>query len=233
MILGENGEKMSKSRGNVINPDDVVTSHGADSLRVYEMFMGPLEAVKPWQTNGVEGVRRFLDRVWNLGVAARKSTSNDVDTETLRAVHKTIKKVTEDIDGLRFNTAVSAMMILVKQLQALPSVPQAAVEPLLLLLAPFAPHIAEELWERFGHADSLTCAPWPTFDAALCEDAEVEIGVQVNGKARSVLKLAKDESQASAVEKALEDAKVKAHTDGKAIVKIVYVPGRILNLIVK
>ena len=233
MILGENGEKMSKSRGNVINPDDVVKSHGADSLRVYEMFMGPLEAVKPWQTNGVEGVRRFLDRVWNLGVAARKSTSNDVDTETLRAVHKTIKKVTEDIDGLRFNTAVSAMMILVKQLQALPSVPQAAVEPLVLLLAPFAPHIAEELWERFGHADSLTCAPWPTFDAALCEDAEIEIGVQVNGKARSVLKLAKDESQASAVEKALEDAKVKAHTDGKAIVKIVYVPGRILNLIVK
>jgi leucyl-tRNA synthetase len=134
---------------------------------------------------------------------------------------------------MRFNTAVSAMMILVKQLQALPSVPKSAVEPLVLLLAPFAPHIAEELWQRFGHAESLTYAPWPTFDAALCEDAEVEIGVQVNGKARSVVKLAKDASQESAVAMALADPKVQAHTDGKAMAKVVYVPGRILNLIVK
>jgi leucyl-tRNA synthetase len=233
MILGENGEKMSKSRGNVINPDDVVKSHGADSLRVYEMFMGPLEAVKPWQTNGVEGVRRFLDRVWNVGVSAAKSQGAALDDETKRALHKTIKKVTEDIDALRFNTAVSAMMILVKQLQALPAVPKEAAEALVLMLAPFAPHIAEELWERLGHAESLTYAPWPAFDAALCEDAEVEIGVQVNGKARGVVKLAKDETQENAVAKALADSRVSAHTDGKSIAKIVYVPGRILNLIVK
>jgi leucyl-tRNA synthetase len=233
MILGENGEKMSKSRGNVINPDDVVKSHGADSLRVYEMFMGPLEAVKPWQTNGVEGVRRFLDRVWNVGVSAAKSQGAALDDETKRALHKTIKKVTEDIEALRFNTAVSAMMILVKQLQALPAVPREAAEALVLMLAPFAPHIAEELWERLGHAESLTYAPWPAFDAALCEDAEVEIGVQVNGKARGVLKLAKDETQENAVAKALADARVSAHTDGKTLAKIVYVPGRILNLIVK
>ena len=143
------------------------------------------------------------------------------------------KKVTEDIEALRFNTAVSAMMILVKQLQALPAVPREAAEALVLLLAPFAPHIAEELWQRLGHAESLTYAPWPTFDVALCEDSEIEIGVQVNGKARGVVKLAKDETQENAVAKALADARVSAHTDGKTIAKIVYVPGRILNLIVK
>ncbi len=234
MILGENGEKMSKSRGNVINPDDVVTSHGADSLRIYEMFMGPLEAVKPWQINGVEGVRRFLDRVWTLGVGARKPLSGDaMDDDTKRAVHKTIKKVTEDIAALRFNTAISAMMILAKYLLGLTAVPRAAVESLVLLLAPFAPHIAEELWERLGRGNSLAYEPWPTFDAALCEDADIEIGVQVNGKARGVVRLAKDEPQESATKKALADARVSSFTDGKTIAKVIYVPGRILNFIVK
>ncbi len=229
MILGETGEKMSKSRGNVVNPDDVVREYGADSLRVYEMFMGPLEQVKPWQTAGLQGVRRFLDRVW---VLAQREPSATVDDETARLVARTVKKVGDDVEAMRFNTAVSAMMILANHLHALDAPPRAAVETLVLLLSPFAPHLTEELWDRLGHAPSIADVPWPSYDPALCIDAEVEIAVQVNGKVRGRITLARDASEETARELALADAGTTAHVAGKTIKKVVYVPGRIVNLII-
>jgi len=228
--IGSVAFKMSKSRGNVVNPDDIVREQGADSLRVYEMFMGPLEATKPWQTNGVVGVRRFLDRVWNTLAEANGTAA--LDDESNRLLHKTIKKVGEDIDALRFNTAISAMMILVNRLAELDSVPVAAAKAFTLILAPFAPHLGEELWERFGEKDSLAYAPWPSFDLALTVDDEVEIAVQVNGKVRSRVKLRRDATEADARAAVANDEALLTHTQGKTEKKLVYVPGRILNFIV-
>ncbi|HSO38604.1 MAG TPA: class I tRNA ligase family protein, partial [Labilithrix sp.] len=222
-------EKMSKSRGNVVNPDDIVKSHGADALRLYEMFMGPLEAVKPWQTSAIEGVRRFLDRTWNVCTNVSGDAPNE---ETQRLVHKTIKKVTEDIDGLRFHTAIAAMMILVKHLGALPHTPRASAKTLALLVSPFAPHIGEELWQRLGGTTTLAYEPWPVFDAALVKDDVVEIGVQVNGKARASIQIPADADEAAAKAVALADPKVQHWTNDKTIKKVIYVKGRILNLIV-
>ncbi len=233
MILGENNEKMSKSRGNVVNPDDVVRSHGADALRGYEMFMGPLEQVKPWQTNGVEGVRRFLDRVFAaLATSPITDAPEAYDLETQRAVHKTVKKVTRDIDAMRFNTAISALMILIKQLAALPAIPRAAAKSFALMLSPFAPHLGEEIWQRLGATESLAYEPWPTFDEALVRDDVVEMGVQVNGKFRATVVLPVGAAEAVAREEAMKDDKVRAHLEGKSIKKVVYVPGKILNFIV-
>ncbi|MFO0676443.1 MAG: leucine--tRNA ligase [Polyangiaceae bacterium] len=232
MILGENNEKMSKSRGNVINPDDVVKSHGADALRGYEMFMGPLEQVKPWQTSGIEGVRRFLDRVF---VVCTRNVTDDpsaYDTETKRVVHKTIQKVTDDIEGMRFNTAISAMMIAIKHLGAKPAVPREAARTFALLLSPFAPHLGEELWQRLGATKTLAYEPWPTFDPELVKDDVVEIGVQVNGKLRGVVQLAVKADEATARETALADVNVATHVAGKPVKKLVYVPGKIINVIV-
>jgi leucyl-tRNA synthetase len=229
MILGENNEKMSKARGNVVNPDDVVREHGADALRVYEMFMGPLEQVKPWQMSGIKGVRGFLERAW--GVVTGELTDS-IDDETKRALHKTIKKVTDDIEAMRFNTAISAMMIFVKQLGSRTAVPREAARALALLLSPFAPHLGEEMWQTLGGAESLAYAPWPTFDPALVKDDVLEIGVQVNGKVRSTITLAVDATEAAAREAALADPKVVQHIGDKSIKKVVYVAGRILNFIV-
>jgi leucyl-tRNA synthetase len=230
MILGENNEKMSKARGNVVNPDDVVKQYGADALRLYEMFMGPLEATKPWQTNGVVGIRKFLDRAW-LKLAYADGAA-PLDDESHRLLHKTIKKVGEDIEGLRFNTAISAMMILVNRLYEVPSVPVDAAKKLTLILAPFAPHLAEELWHRLGATTSLAYEPWPAFDPALTIDDEVEIAVQVNGKVRSRVKLRRDASEAEARAAVEADEAVLAHTAGKPLKKVIYVPNRILNFIV-
>jgi leucyl-tRNA synthetase len=222
-------EKMSKSRGNVVNPDDIVKSHGADALRLYEMFMGPLEAVKPWQTSAIEGVRRFLDRTWNVST----NVTNDAATEeTRRLTHKTIKKVTEDIEHMRFNTAISAMMILVKHLGALPATPRESATALVLLVSPFAPHIGEELWSRLGAQATRAYEPWPSFDADLVKDDVIEIGVQVNGKARASVQVAADADEESAKSVALADPKVQQFTTGKTIKKVIYVKGRILNFIV-
>ncbi|HEY8042276.1 MAG TPA: leucine--tRNA ligase [Polyangiaceae bacterium] len=230
MILGENNEKMSKARGNVVNPDDVVRDYGADALRLYEMFMGPLEQVKPWQTSGIEGVRRFLDRVWNVGTGPITADASAYDEATRRLVHKTIQKVTHDIEGLRFNTAISAMMILVKHLGALDAAPHDAVQTLTLLVSPFAPHLGEELWQRLGHDASLAHAPWPEFDAALVKDDVVEIGVQVNGKLRGTITLAVDADEATA--RAAAEERVRAHLEGKTVRKLIYVKGKIANFIV-
>jgi leucyl-tRNA synthetase len=232
LILGEDNQKMSKSRGNVVNPDDVVRKYGADALRAFEMFMGPLEQVKPWQTSGIEGVRRFLDRVFV--VCTDNITDDDVayDMGTRRLVHKTVKKVTEDIEHLRLNTAISAMMILTKHLGQQSAVPRAAAQTLALLVSPFCPHLGEELWQRLGGTKSLAYEPWPTFDVALTVDDVVEIGVQVNGKVRGTASLAPDAKEDDARAAALADPKVAQFIGDKTIKKVIYVPGKILNLII-
>jgi leucyl-tRNA synthetase len=233
-ILGENNERMSKSRGNVVNPDDVVRSHGADALRVYEMFMGPLEQVKPWQTSGIEGVRRFLERVWSVATGPLTADPAAYDQATARLVHKTIKKVTQDIEALRFNTAVSAMMILVRHLGSSGgAVPIDAVRALALLLSPFAPHLGEEIWQGpLGQTSSIAYAPWPEFDPVLVKDASIEIGVQVNGRLRGTITLATDADENTAREAALSEPRVQAHLAGKVVKKFIYVQGKIANFIV-
>jgi leucyl-tRNA synthetase len=194
------------------------------------MFMGPLEQVKPWQTSGIQGVRRFLERVQAV-VGRPLADATDVETE--RLVHKTVKKVTHDIEGLRYNTAISTMMILTNHLHGLPAVPRSAAEKLVLCLAPFAPHLAEELWSHaLGHPPSISNAPFPAYDEALCVDDVVEIAVQVNGKVRGKVALAPTASEDEARTAALADENVQKHIAGKAIRKVIYVPGRILNVII-
>jgi leucyl-tRNA synthetase len=232
VILGEDGQKMAKSRGNVVNPDDVVRAYGADALRLYEMFMGPLEQVKPWQTSGIEGVRRFLDRAWNVATGPTTTDPAAYDEATRRLVHKTIKKVTEDIVGLRFNTAISAMMILVRHLGNLHLVPVDALHALTLILSPFAPHLGEELWQRLGHSSSLAASPWPEFDPALVKDEVVEIGVQVNGKLRGTVKLPFDADETTARAAAMAEERVRLHVEGKTVRKFIYVKSKIISFIV-
>jgi leucyl-tRNA synthetase len=222
--------KMSKSRGNVVNPDDIIKSHGADSLRLYEMFMGPLEAVKPWQTSGIEGVRRFLERAFRV---ASNVTDEAPSVETSKLVHKTLKKVGDDIEAMRFNTAISAMMILVNHLNDLPKTPREAARMLVLMLSPFAPHAGEELGQRLGGPEAtISEVAWPAFDPALVKDDVVEIGVQVNGKARASVQVPADADEATARQAALADAKVQEFTKDKTVKKVIYVKGRILNFIV-
>jgi leucyl-tRNA synthetase len=229
MILGEDSQKMSKARGNVINPDDVVRQFGADALRLYEMFMGPLEQVKPWQTSGIQGMRRFLDRVMTV---ATGELGDAIDKETQKLVHKTIRKVTHDIELLRFNTAISAMMILTRHLSEQSPPPREGVRALVLLLSPYAPHIAEELWQRLGGTTTLAYEPWPLFDEALCRDDVVEIAVQVNGKVRGRIQIAPDAAEEEARRAAEAEPSVQAFLTGKSVKKFLYVPGKIVNVVV-
>jgi leucyl-tRNA synthetase len=230
MILGEDGQKMSKSRGNVVNPDDIIDARGSDAMRLYEMFMGPLEAVKPWSTKDIVGIARFLDRVWKVGLKPREAGGGD--EATLRLVHRTVKKVTEDIEGMRFNTAISALMILSNELTKLAVVPADALKALLCCLAPFAPHIGEEIWERMGHTTSIAVADWPTFDEALCIDEQVELVVQVNGKVRSRISVATGTDQDALRALALEDPRIQKWTAGKTVRKVIVVPNKIVNVVV-
>ncbi|HTV24448.1 MAG TPA: leucine--tRNA ligase, partial [Polyangiaceae bacterium] len=224
-------EKMSKSRGNVVNPDDVIAEFGADSLRLYEMFMGPLQADKPWQTAGIQGVFRFLDRV--NGLASRCDAQAELDLETRKLMHRTVKKVQSDIEGLHFNTVVSTLMIYSNHLAGLAAVPREAFEKLVLCLAPLAPHLAEELWHGLGHGESITLAAWPAHDEALCVDDTVEMPLQVNGKVRGRVVLPKNATEDDARAAALADRGVQNSLEGKKVVKVIYVAGRILNLVVK
>jgi len=198
MILGEDGQKMSKSRGNVINPDKVIADYGADSMRLYEMFMGPLEAMKPWSMQGVEGVHRFLQKIWRAVVdedtGELRATVRDAqgDEPTLRLLNQTIKKVGDDIETFGFNTAISAMMILTNHLGRLTVRPKSVIEQLVLILAPFAPHIAEELWQKLGHPDTLACEPWPDYDEEIIKEKEIELAVQVNGKIKDRIVVSAD-----------------------------------------
>ena len=234
-------EKMSKSRGNVINPDDVVKDYGADSLRLYEMFMGPLEQVKPWSMKGVEGVYRFLARVWRMitDEFADEVRLNPAVQETElseaqeRVVHKTIKAVTEDIEKLSFNTAISRMMEFTNEFSPQEVRPKSAMETLTILLSPFAPHIAEELWQLLGHDNTLAFEPWPTFDEAKIAEAEIEVPVQVNGKLKARIKVPAGSDNATIEEAAKQNSSVASHLEGKTIVKVVIVPGRLVNFVVK
>jgi leucyl-tRNA synthetase len=230
VLLGSVNEKMSKSRGNVVNPDDVVAEFGADSLRLYEMFMGPLQADKPWQTSGIQGVARFLDRVHAI---APRCTGSELDLETAKLMHRTVKKVGADFEALRFNTTVSALMIFINHLATLEAPPREAFEKLLLCLAPLAPHLAEELWHGLGHQSSITQAAWPSHDEALCVDDTVEMPVQVNGKVRGRVVLPANATEEEARNLALAEPNVRASMEGKAVVKVVYVPNRVLNIVVR
>jgi len=236
MILGEDGQKMSKSRGgsNVINPDDVVRDCGADSLRMYEMFMGPLDATKPWSTQGLEGVYRFLGRVWRLYCGEDgKPILDDRQPATalLKALHQTIKKVGEDTESLAFNTAISQMMIFVNEVTAQDKRPRSLLEPFVLILAPYAPHLAEELWEKLGHKQSLAYESWPKHDVSLLKEDTVTIVLQVNGKLRDRVDAPAKSSAAELEKLALANGRVKEHLAGKQVKKVIVVPGKLVNIV--
>jgi len=230
LILGEGGEKMSKSRGNVVNPDDIVARFGADTLRVYEMFMGPFEQAIPWDEKGVVGVFRFLERVWRLSEKVRKSESREATLE--RLVHQTIKKVGEDIEQMKFNTAVSALMILTNEMAAEEKLSITNYQLLIILLAPFAPHLSEELWEKSGNKKSIHLAEWPKYDSALIIEEEIDLIIQVNGKVRDSVKVKTDISEEEAKKVATESEKVKKWIEGQKIKKIIFVKGRLVNIVV-
>ena len=239
IILGEDGEKMSKSRGNVVSPDTIIASHGADTLRLYLMFLGPLEAMKPWNPRGIEGVHRFLQKVWRecLTVEGEIQAKITVDAaeppELTKLLHETIKKIGDDIEGMRFNTAISQMMIFVNALQKAPAVKRSTCQAFLQLLAPFAPHLAEELWARFGGAPSVQHASWPAYDPAQLVKSEVKLVFQVNGKHRgdAIVRVGLPEAEAIALASAHD--RVSPFISGKSFKRVVYVPGKILNLVVE
>jgi leucyl-tRNA synthetase len=279
LILGEDGQKMSKSRGNVVNPDDILADYGADAFRLYEMFLGPLQDTKPWSTKNVEGVYRFLGRVWRLFVDEKSETefeqaettadisnrgceSADLRAFTsaatklldlikldstikdeastpaqLKALHACIKKVTEDLDGLRFNTAISALMVFVNEAMTWETKPVSVLRDFLILLQPFAPHLAEELWEKLESAlrtpySALAYAPWPKFDPTLLVETEIEIPVQVNGKLRDVIKVPADADNAALEAAAKASEKVQQFIAGKTIKKVIVVPKKLVNIAV-
>jgi leucyl-tRNA synthetase len=231
MILGEDNQKMSKSRGNVINPDDIVKAMGADTLRLYEMFMGPLEVSKPWVTAGLVGVSRFLERLYAMGGKPLVDTAPTGELQKL--LHRTVKKVSDDTATLNFNTAISAMMVLSSEAAKLESLPRTLWSALVRMVSAYAPHLAEELWEKMGGTGSVSKASWPTYDPALCEDEEDTIVVQVNGKLRGDFKVAKGATK-DALEKAANALpKVAEHLKGREVLKVVVVPGRLVNFVVK
>lgn len=229
LILGPDGMKMSKSKGNVINPDDVVAEFGADSLRLYEMFMGPFEVEKPWDTKSINGVFRFLQKVWAL----QEIEKGESNFEIKNLLAKTIKKVTNDIENFQFNTAVSAMMILVNKMSKQKTLAQADLEALLKILNPFAPHITEEMWSQLGHEKVLVFEPWPAYDEKAAQDTEVEIAIQINGKVRARITVETTATQERVSVLAKENEAVKKHIEGKEIAKEIYVPGRLLSIVVK
>ena len=242
MILGPDGQKMSKSRGNVITPDSVIAEYGADSLRLYEMFMGPLEQMKPWSMKGVEGVYRFLARVWRLGLQENQAgewvVSPDLadipfTSAQARVVHETIKKVTSDLASLAFNTAISQMMVCTNEFVNAKPRPLEALRILLPLLSPFAPHLAEELWSRLGFEGSASAQPWPVHDESLLVETEIEIPVQVNGKLRDRIRVAVDSSKEEVETAARASAKIVESTAGLTIVKVIIVPGKLVNIVAK
>ncbi|MBH0359995.1 leucine--tRNA ligase [Bacillus toyonensis] len=233
MILGENNEKMSKSKGNVVNPDDIVASHGADTLRLYEMFMGPLDASIAWSENGLDGARRFLDRVWRLFVQDNGELSEKItdapNKELEKAYHQTVKKVTEDYAELRFNTAISQMMVFINDAYKANTLPKEYVEGFVKMIAPVAPHIGEELWSKLGYNETITYASWPTFDESKLVEDEVEIVVQIMGKVRAKLTMSKDASKEEMEQLALEA--IKEQIEGKTVRKVIVVPGKLVNVV--
>jgi leucyl-tRNA synthetase len=238
MILGEDGQKMSKSRGNVVNPDRVIEEYGADSMRLYEMFMGPLEAIKPWSMRDMQGVSRFLQKVWRTvveeetGQLAPAVKDAEPDEETARLLHQTIHKVGSDIETFGFNTAISAMMIFVNHLAKQEVRPRSVVESFILLLAPFAPHIAEELWQRLGHQESLACQPWPKYKEEVAREKQIELPIQINGKLRDRILVPADADEEKAKAEALASEKVVAALAGKTPKKVIVVKGKMVSIVV-
>jgi len=238
MILGEDGQKMSKSRGNVVNPDKVVDDFGADSMRLYEMFMGPLEAMKPWSMQGVQGVCRFLQKTWRTivnektGEIVEAVKESPADEVTLRLLNQTIKKVVDDIETFNFNTAISQMMIFINHLVKQDSKPKSVIEKFVLILSTFAPHIAEELWERLGHTNTLAYQPWPEYDRQLIKEKEVELVIQVNGKIKDRIIVSADADEEQIKQKALACAKVQKALGGKQPKKIIVIKSRMVNIVI-
>ncbi|WP_408007295.1 leucine--tRNA ligase [Pseudalkalibacillus sp. A8] len=236
MILGENNEKMSKSKGNVVNPDEVVKTHGGDTLRLYEMFMGPLDASIAWSENGLDGSRRFLDRIWRLyveedGTISGKIQDVEPNEQFERVYHQTVKKVSEDFAELRFNVGISQMMVFINEAYKQDVLPKTLMEGFIQLLSPVAPHIAEEIWEKLGHTETITYSGWPTFDESKLTENEVEIVVQINGKVRAKLMVPTDADKGQLEEIALSDGKVKENIDGKTVRKVIAVPGKLVNIV--
>ncbi|NMA21779.1 MAG: class I tRNA ligase family protein, partial [Lentisphaerae bacterium] len=231
--------KMSKSLKNVVNPDDIIHRYGADAFRLYEMFMGPLREVKPWNTDGVEGVSRFLYRVWRMiinpdnGELAPEISDAPLDAASDRLLHQTIKKVTEDIEALDYNTAISQLMIFANEFSRLKNRNIEAMKTFVLLLSPMAPHIAEELWQRLGNPETLAYEPWPVYDESKLRISEIEIAVQINGKPRVRMQIPAEAEQQEMIRLALENEDVAKQIDGKTVVKTIAVPGRLVNIVVK
>jgi leucyl-tRNA synthetase len=226
---------MSKRWGNVVDPNDMIDQYGADALRVYEMFMGPLEAMKPWSSKSVEGITRFLDRVWRLYVnedGTLALTDDAPGPDSVRMLHQTIRKVGEDVAALKFNTAIAQMMVFVNEVTPLENRPKALLEPFVRVIAPFAPHLAEELWSRLGNPDTLAYAPWPAYDPALCVEDTVTVAIQVNGKLRATLDLPRGAEQAAVQEAALADERVRKHVEAGAIRKVIHIKDKLLNVVV-
>jgi len=238
MILGGDGQKMSKSRGNVINPDKIIAEYGADSMRLYEMFMGPLEAIKPWSMNGLQGVHRFLNKVWktiideNNGKLQNSIRETEPDEQTLKILHQTIKKVTNDIETFSFNTAISQMMIFINHLSKQNIKPKSAVVKFVLLLSPFAPHIAEELWQKLGHKNTLAYETWPKFKDELTKEKEIELAIQINGKIKDKIIISADANKKKIEQKALNSDKIRKTLEGKEPKKIIVVKSRLVNIVV-
>ncbi|MBM7570893.1 leucine--tRNA ligase [Aquibacillus albus] len=236
MILGENNEKMSKSKGNVVNPDDIVESHGADTLRLYEMFMGPLDASVAWSTNGLDGARRFLDRVWRLFITDDNQLSHKVvdsvtEDSLEKSYHETIKKVTENFEDLRFNTGISQMMVFINEAYKAEQISKDYAEGFVKILSPVAPHLAEELWEKLGHDESIAYEAWPAYDEAKLVENEVEIVIQVMGKVRAKMMVDKNASKEELEQQALENASIKERLEGKTVRKVIAVPGKLVNIV--
>ncbi len=232
MILGENGEKMSKSRGNVVNPDDIINEYGADTMRLYEMFIGDFEKAAPWSSNSIKGCKRFLERIWGLG--ENVIDSDDYRDALVGEMNRIIKKVSADIEDMKFNTAIAALMALINSIGELDGkVTRGELKTILLLLSPFAPHLCEEMWEMMGFGGTINDQSWPQYDEAKCVDNEIEIVVQVNGKIRARMKIANDEAQDSVIAKAKADEKIAGEISGKTIVKELYVKGKLVNIVVR
>lgn len=231
MIMGENNEKMSKSRGNVVNPDIIIESMGADTLRLYEMFIGDFEKSVPWSDNSVKGCRRFLERIWSLLDVV--TDENNYSKALESSIHKTIKKVSEDFETLKFNTAIAAMMSLLNEYKKVPTITKADMNVLLLLLNPVAPHITEELWQKLNDAGMINEQKWPVYDEKLVIDDVIEMAVQINGKVRATITIPMDATHEIAHELAMADEKIKVFTEGKTIVKEIFIPGKIYNIVVK
>ena len=228
LILAEGGEKMSKSRGNVINPDDIVKRYGADTLRLYEMFMGPFDQAIAWNDEAIVGPRRFLERVWKLG---QRKFITATDEKLKKILHKTIKKVSEDIENMRFNTAISAMMILATEIERAQRVAEKDFKIFLQILSPFAPHLTEELWHRLGEKKSINFSDWPKWDEKLLKDEEIKIAVQVNGKVRAEIVVGAEDAEAEVKNKALADGAVQKHLAGRDVKKTIYIKNRLINIV--